>query len=298
VLIVPNALVGPALRLIRANRAFVSEAGARRRIRERTLRPVPYGPPATLRPDVRVDVERFGDWPVYTVSPTRRAAAGGVVYAHGGGWVGEIAPQHWVLAATIAAETGATVTLPIYPLVPYGTAAEARTGMVELVRRSLDRHGPTVLAGDSAGGQIALSAALRLRDDGIVLPMTTLLSPALDLTWSNPRIPLVQPSDPWLATPGGRVFAEHWRGDLDLRDPAVSPVFGDLAGLGPITLLSGTRDVLNPDAELLVERARAAGVSLDFHEGVGQFHVWALLPTRSGKAATQTIVRSIARGLR
>jgi hypothetical protein len=61
VLIVPNALVGPALRLIRANRAFVSEAGARRRIRERALRPVPYGPPATLRPDVRVDVERFGD---------------------------------------------------------------------------------------------------------------------------------------------------------------------------------------------------------------------------------------------
>ncbi|WP_285035608.1 alpha/beta hydrolase fold domain-containing protein [Plantibacter sp. ME-Dv--P-095] len=297
-LIVPNALVGPALRLIRANRAFVSEAGARRRIRERTLRPVPYGPPATLRPDVRVDVERFGDWPVYTVSPTKRASAGGVVYAHGGGWVGEIAPQHWVLAATIAAETGATVSLPIYPLVPYGTAAEARTGMVELVRRSLDRHGPTVLAGDSAGGQIALSAALRLRDDGIVLPMTTLLSPALDLTWSNPRIPLVQPSDPWLATPGGRVFAEHWRGDLELTEPAVSPLFGELAGLGPITLLSGTRDVLNPDAELLVARARAAGVSLDFHEGVGQFHVWALLPTRSGQAATQTIVRSVARGLR
>lgn len=297
-LLVPNALVGPALRLIRANRAFVSEAGARRRIRERTLRPVSYGPPATLRPDVRVDVERFGEWPVYTVGPTGREAAGGVVYAHGGGWVGEIAPQHWTLAATLAAETGATVTLPIYPLVPYGTAAEVQTGVVDLVRRSLDRHGPTVLAGDSAGGQIALSAALRLRDEGVVLPMTTLLSPALDLTWSNPRIPLVQPSDPWLATPGGRVFAEHWRGDLDITDPVVSPLFGDLAGLGPLTVLSGTRDVLNPDAELLVERAHAAGVSVDFHEGVGQFHVWALLPTRSGLAATQTIVRSVARALR
>ncbi|MBD8518542.1 alpha/beta hydrolase fold domain-containing protein [Plantibacter sp. CFBP 8804] len=297
-LTIPGAVVGPALRLIRANRAFVSEAGARRRIRERTLRPASYGPPSTLRSDVRVDVERLGDWPVYTVSPTGRPAIGGVVYAHGGGWVGEIAPQHWTLAATIAAETGAVVTLPIYPLVPYGTAAVAQDGVVELVRRSIERHGPTVLAGDSAGGQIALSAVLRLRDEGVVLPMTTLLSPALDLTWSNPRIPLVQPSDPWLATPGGRVFAEHWRGDLDITDPTVSPLLGDFAGLGPLTLLSGTRDVLNPDAELLVERAEAAGVTVDYHEGTGQFHVWALLPTRAGHAATQTIVRSVTRGLR
>ena len=54
-LTIPGAVVGPALRLIRANRAFVSEAGARRRIRERTLRPASYGPPSTLRSDVRVD---------------------------------------------------------------------------------------------------------------------------------------------------------------------------------------------------------------------------------------------------
>lgn len=293
-LIIPNAAVGAALRLIRANRAFVSEAGARRRIRERTLRPVPYGPPATLRGDVRVDVEQVGGWPVYTITPTKRTITGGVVYAHGGGWVGEIAPQHWTLSATLAAETGAVVTLPIYPLVPYGTAKPVQDGVVSLVRRSLDRHGPTVLAGDSAGGQIALSAAIRLRDEGVTLPMTTLLSPALDLTWSNPRIPIVQPTDPWLGTPGGRVFAEHWRGALDLTDPVVSPLFGDFADLGPLTVLSGTRDVLNPDAHLLVERARDAGVPVDFHEGVGEFHVWALLPTRSGRAATQTIVRSVA----
>lgn len=297
-LVIPNAAVGAALRLIRANRAFVSEAGARHRIRERTLRPASYGPPSTLRREVRVDVEQVGGWPVYTITPTQRTVTGGVVYAHGGGWVGEITPQHWTLSATLAAETGAVVTLPIYPLVPYGTAKPVQDGVVALVRRSIDRYGPTVLAGDSAGGQIALSAALHLRDEGVTLPMTTLLSPALDLTWSNPRIPIVQPTDPWLGTPGGRVFAEHWRGGLELTDPVVSPLFGDFAGLGPLTVLSGTRDVLNPDAHLLVERARAAEVSVDFHEGVGEFHVWALLPTRSGRAATQTIVRSVAGAMR
>ncbi|MFB2586634.1 alpha/beta hydrolase [Herbiconiux liukaitaii] len=307
----PNGVVAPLLRLMRANRVFVSEEGARRRVRERELRPVPYGPPSRLRPDVRVDVAHT-DWPIYTITPrSGRAGAGAgtrtgeqaaprgsVVYVHGGGWVGEIATQHWHLAAQLAAEANTTVTLPIYPLIPFGTALEAADGVADLVRANLAVHGPTVLAGDSAGGQISLSTALALRDEhGIVLPRTVLISPALDLTWSNPRIPEVQPSDPWLATPGGRVLAEHWRGDRDLLDAVVSPLEGDLAGLGPITLFSGTRDVLNPDARLLVQKAAAAGVELDYHEGAGLVHVFPLLPTAEGRAARATIVRAVKTAL-
>ncbi|MDF2443616.1 MAG: hypothetical protein JWR01_1819, partial [Subtercola sp.] len=113
----------------------------------------------------------------------------------------------------------------------------------------------------------------------------------------NPRIPEVQPTDPWLATPGGKVLAELWRGDRDLLDPVVSPLAGDLAGLGPITMFSGTRDVLNPDAHLLVEKAAAAGVELDFHEGEGQVHVYPLLPTEVGRLARADIVRTLHRAL-
>ncbi|WP_217809176.1 alpha/beta hydrolase fold domain-containing protein [Agreia pratensis] len=168
----------------------------------------------------------------------------------------------------------------------------------DLVRDNIDRYGSAGIGGDSAGGQISLSVALSLRDShGIVLPQTMLISPALDLTWSNPQIPRVQPTDPWLATPGGKVFAEYWRGDSDLLDPVVSPLFGDLAGLGPITLFSGTRDVLNPDAHLLVEKAADAGVELDFHEGVGQVHVFPLLPTRIGRDARAVIVSRIRSSL-
>ena len=285
----PEAIVPVVLRALRANRTFVSAEGAQRRIRERELRPEGYGPPGRLGSGIRVDVEKSGGWPVYTVRPP--VVRGGVVYAHGGGWVNEIAPQHWHLAAQIAADAAVAVTVPIYPLVPFGAAREARDGFASLVRRSIDRYGVTSLAGDSAGGQIALSTALALRDDGIILPQTLMISPALDLTWSNPRIPEVQPSDPWLATPGGRVLAEHWRGDLDLRDPAVSPLFGDLAGLGPLTVFTGTRDVLNPDARVLRQKARAAGVPLDFHERAGRVHVYPLLPTRSGRAASRDVTR-------
>ncbi|MET4053564.1 acetyl esterase/lipase [Frigoribacterium sp. PvP054] len=291
-LVLPRALAPAFLRVTRANRTFVTAAGARRRIRQRSLRPAPYGPPPTLRDDVRVDVAQRGGWPVYSVTRRNGASHGTVVYVHGGGWVGEIVSQHWHLAAQLAAEVGATVVLPIYPLVPFGTAEEARVGVVDLVTTA---DGPVALAGDSAGGQIVLSAALSLRDAGVVVADTVLIAPALDLTWSNPRIPEVQPTDPWLGTPGGRVLAEHWRGSLDLRHPTVSPLFGDLAGLGRVTVFTGTRDVLNPDAHLLRDRAERAGVDLEWHEGEGDVHAYPLLPTRSGREARAALVRTLRR---
>ncbi|WP_255472530.1 alpha/beta hydrolase fold domain-containing protein [Quadrisphaera setariae] len=298
-----SQMVPPLMRLLHFNRTFVTEQGAHDRIREATLRPAAYGLPRSLRRDVRVDVVHDRGWPVYTLTPTAGPdgfdrLAGGVVYAHGGGWVNEIVRQQWHLAATVAAEAGVVVTVPIYPLIPHGTAGPTRDRVVELVRASTEEHGPTGVMGDSAGGQIVLSAALALRDEGLRLPLTLLVSPALDLTWSNPRIPVVQPTDPWLATPGGRVLAEAWRGDLPLTDPAVSPLFGDLTGLGPLTVFTGTRDVLNPDAHLLVEKARAAGVEAELHEAPGQLHVYPMLPTATGRAAARVLVGRVARALR
>ncbi|MFG6401355.1 alpha/beta hydrolase fold domain-containing protein [Microbacterium sp. P04] len=291
-LTVPDALVPVILRAMRANRTFVTADGARRRIRERQLRPQPFGPPPRLSRTVRIEVAH-DPWPVYTFMPRSIEPVGGVVYVHGGGWVNQIVGLQWRFAAQLAVEARTTVSVPIYPLVPFGTAADAVDGVARLVRSSIARFGRTALVGDSAGGQIALSTALALRDEGVALPRTVLISPALDLTWSNPRIPIVQPTDPWLATPGGVVLAEAWRGGLSLRDPAVSPLFGDLRGLGPISLYTGTRDVLNPDAHLLATRAQEAGVDLEILEAPGQVHVYPILPTRTGDRARDRIAASL-----
>ena len=296
---VPGGVIPLFLRLTGANRTYITAEGARRRVRQRKLRPVPYGPPSRLRSDITISVAHEHGWPVYTVTPRDRSGgtpSGSVVYLHGGGWVNEIALQHWQLAAQIAAEANTTVTVPIYPLVPFGTAAEAVAVVVELVREKQRKYGSTCLAGDSAGGQIALSSALALRDEhGIALPRTILIAPGLDLTWSNPLIPVVQPTDPWLGTKGGLVLSKLWSGDRDILDPIVSPLMGDLRGLGPITVFTGTRDVLNPDAHLLRAKATDAGVELDFHEVAGQLHVYPLLPTRVGRDARQIIVGDLRR---
>ncbi|MFD6272078.1 alpha/beta hydrolase fold domain-containing protein [Nocardia asteroides] len=289
-----SRIVVPAfLRVTRANRNYVSAEAAREHVRRRGADPVAYAPPKRLRGVTVSHVEDRG-WPVYTLTPAAGESRGGLVYAHGGGWVGEIAPQHWHLAARLASQLRLTVTVPIYPLIPRGTAAQVIPRFAELVTESAERHGPTFLAGDSAGGQIALSTALHLRDSGAApIPRTVLISPALDLTLENPEITAVLPRDPWLGRDGGLVFGELWSGDLPMKNPMVSPLFGDFTGLGPLTVFSGTEDILNPDTRLLVTKARAAGVEVDYHEGDGLVHVYPLTPTPEGAAARRVIVESL-----
>jgi acetyl esterase/lipase len=201
--------------------------------------------------------------------------------------------QHWQLAAQIAAEAGTTVTVPIYPLVPFGTADQVVPAVADLVRTSTARYGSTCLAGDSAGGQIALSAAILLRDDQHTVPRTVLISPSLDLSMNNPEIDRVQPSDPWLGRDGARVYIEHWRGTLAISDPRVSPLAADLTGLGPLTVFSGTRDILHPDIRLLIDKACIAGIDVDYHEKQGLVHVYPLTPTPEGRAARTMLIERL-----
>ncbi|MFV0495036.1 alpha/beta hydrolase fold domain-containing protein [Mycobacterium sp.] len=299
------------------HRAYLDAESARAHIDNRGGQQQPFWPPPRLRRDVEVAFEHGSGWPVYTLTPkaNRKAAPESVgdgcpgrtvFYLHGGAWVNEITGAHWRLAAQIAAEADAEVIVPIYPLVPHTTAAEVMPVIVDMVIAALTRAQaqararaqPEVhrvcLAGDSAGGQMVLSAALMLRDrHDVILPETVLISPVLDLSLANPLIGSVD--DPWLGRDALRVFADRWRGDLDLSDLRVNPIAAALAGLGPLTVFSGTRDILNPDARLFTEKARAAGVPVDYHEQPGLLHVYPLTPTPEGRAARAAIVDQLRR---
>lgn len=280
------------LRLTGRGRPYSSAEAALAHIEQRARHRDPFGPPPRLRPEVTVELQRRSEWPIFTVTPTDDPPERTVIYLHGGGWVNEIQSQHWKLVAQIADGAQARVIVPIYPLVPVATAAEVLPVIVDLVTENLDQS--VCLVGDSAGGQIALSAALSLRDDhGVVVPETILISPALDLSMSNPQIAVVTPHDPWLGREGILVFADRWRGEMAVDDPRVSPLAADLAGLGPLTVFSGTRDILNPDARLLAEKAAAAGVDIDYHEQPDLIHVYPLTPTPEGRTARAIIVEKV-----
>lgn len=176
-----------------------AEAGERA-VHAAALRPAPFGPPKRLRRDVSLEFAFVNGWTIYTVAPTVKAADKAVIYLHGGAFYGEITAFHWRLIARIAAEAGTRVVVPIYPLVPRGTAREVVEGVAAITIGEVERLGSQAvsLCGDSAGGNIALAVALYLKDSDIRLRRTVLIHPAVDLTLTNPTIAVVEREDPML----------------------------------------------------------------------------------------------------
>ncbi|CAM2979251.1 alpha/beta hydrolase [Prescottella defluvii] len=258
----------------------------RREIAALQAKPKPFAPPSSLgrRLDVTSGASAAG-WPVFTVTPRGQEPSPRVLYLHGGAYIREITRHHWKLIGQLAS-AGAAVTVPIYPLAPRGTAEHVVAGSADLAHELAADGTPVMVAGDSAGGGLALAVALALRDRGADAPAhTALISPWLDATGSHPGIAAVAPRDPWLHPGGLTVAADAYRGGLDREHPWVSPLNGDLTGLGPITLFTGTRDILNVDARRFTPLAADARLSLDVHEEPGMIHVYPLLPIPEGKKA-------------
>lgn len=257
----------------------------RREIAALQVEPRPFAPPSSLARSLTVTPSTSAaGWPVFTVAPRGVPPSARVLYLHGGAYIREITRHHWKLVGQLASE-GASVTVPIYPVAPRGTASHVVPASADLAEQLARYDEPLVLAGDSAGGGLALAVALVLRDRAASAAHTALISPWLDATGSHPEIREIAPRDPWLNPESLTVAADAYRGELDREHPWVSPLGGDLTGLGPITLFTGTRDILNVDARRFRPLASAAGVSLDFHEEPEMIHVYPLLPIPEGKKA-------------
>lgn len=293
---IPSALM-PAIMTVRGSKMVFRSANAlHRRVNWRLRHPVASAPPRALSRtvDVRL-VERLG-WLVYEISPLGGRSQRRALYLHGGAYVFQISVQHWWLVARLAAATGTRFVVPVYSLPPADTAVGIVEKATQLAAELIAEvgSGRTSLLGDSAGGGMALAVAMQLRDRGHSSPhATVLISPWLDVSGTDPAIALIAPSDPWLAVPGSRAAGAIYRGELAEDDPRVSPIHGDLSGLGPITLFSGTRDILNADARRLVRLANEVSLPIDFHEIEGMLHVYPLLPIREADAAFDIICRAL-----
>ena len=186
----------------------------------------------------------------------------------------------------LATATGREVLVPEYGLAPDHHAGEALT-LQDEVLDAVPTDVPVHVLGDSAGGNLALLQGQRHRERVVGL---TLIAPWLDLSMSNPRIDAIEPHDPWLSRDGVRPAARSWARDRDLRDPQVSPLFGDLAHLPPTLVLVGDRDVCLPDCEVLAERA---GARVRMSVGRGLPHVFPLLPIPEAREARAEMVRHV-----
>ena len=181
---------------------------------------------------------------------------------------------------------------PAYHLAPFGDCERAYGALTELYAECAaaraDRR--LILMGDSAGGGLALGLAESFVAAGVPLPeRLILLSPWVDVTMENPDIEALLPVEPVLHLELVKVHGRYWANALDPHDWRVSPLFGDMSALPPVTLYTGTRELLYPDALLLSDALAAAGVEVDFRVGRGLNHEYPLMPIPEGRRAVREI---------
>jgi len=202
-----------------------------------------------------------------------------VVAIHGGAFIFPPSIFHWLDYTVMAYQTGATIEVPIYPLLQQGgTAGTVVPNMAGLISSEIAVHGASHVSviGDSAGGNLALAAAEYMVAHGDPVPASmVLLSPWLDVGMTNPNIAFVQ--DPLLPVGPGQQIGKLWAGGLSVTNPEVSPLYGSLSGLPPTYVYSGNLDSLSPDVLVLQQEAATAPAPINFVLANGQIHDWILL---------------------
>jgi acetyl esterase/lipase len=132
-----------------------------------------------------------------------------------------------------------------------------------------------VLAGDSAGGNLAITTMMKLRDNGEQLPAAAAcLSPVACL--SGGHVSSRQGNDPLLHPRAMRMYDRSYVGRNDACDPLISPVFGDWRGLPPLLVHAGEDEILREDAVRIERLAKAAGVDVRLEVYPRMWHVWQL----------------------
>ena len=147
------------------------------------------------------------------------------------------------------------------------------------------------MAGDSAGGGLAVALLVATRDAGEALPSAAaLMSPTVDLTSSGASMTERADQDP-ISTPAMlRQFASDYLAGADPKTPLASPLFASLAGLPPLLVQVGTADLLLSDSERLATAAAEAGVDVILEIGEGLPHVYQImLGTPEAAEATEQI---------
>jgi epsilon-lactone hydrolase len=203
-----------------------------------------------------------------------------VLHLHGGGFITGSPSLYRHLTWRIASAARARVLSIDYRLAPEYPFPAALDDAVTAYRWLLaDGADPRRVAviGDSAGGGLAFSLLLRLRDGGFPLPAAAVaLSPWTDLTLTGPSFRLNAAADPLVNVEGAAQFVGYYVAGADPRSPYISPLYGNLTGLPPTIIQVGSDEVLRDDAVRMADRMRAAGCQVKLEIWPRMPHVWHL----------------------
>ncbi|MDT2613305.1 alpha/beta hydrolase [Enterococcus dongliensis] len=161
-----------------------------------------------------------------------------LVYLAGGGFVLPISGLHWDYLDMITKETDTDLLVLNYPLAPAHNVDDVMQFVNSAILRYQDLYDTVTLMGDSAGGNIVLGYSQSSYNKDKMIKNIIALSPFVDFSLKNKAINTV---------------AQQYRGNHEITNPLISPINGNYNDLN-VLIISGTRDITNPDTQLLAER--------------------------------------------
>ncbi|MBS5843178.1 MAG: alpha/beta hydrolase [Clostridiales bacterium] len=215
-------------------------------------------------------------------------SSGVILYLHGGGYVAGDLNYAKGFGSLLAAESGIDVFCPAYRLAPENPFPAALEDAEEAYCYLLKRGyppGSIALAGESAGGGLIFSLALKVKQRGIPLPACiTAISPWSDLTQHGASYETNSKEDPSMTKERLDFFAKQYIPESeDPANPLASPVYGDLNGLPPSRLYVGGSEVMLDDAVNLYNRLIDSGCEASLSICPGMWHAYILYGTEDGK---------------
>ncbi len=245
--------------------------------------------------DVVVREVTAGGVPAHWLAAPGTDAGRVLLFLHGGGYELGSLRSDGELAARLGRASGMRVLFPEYRLAPehpFPAAIDDVLAAWRWLRTGQDLNATSIaVAGDSAGGGLAVALLVATRDAGEVSPAAAvLMSPTVDLTSSGASMTERADQDP-ISTPAMlRQFAADYLAGADPKTPLASPLFASLSGLPPLLIQVGTADLLLSDSERLATAAAQAGVDVTLEIGEGLPHVYQLLlGTPEAAEATEQI---------
>ncbi len=216
-----------------------------------------------------------------------------LLYCHGGGYSTGSSLYGRTLTTKLASSTSMDVLSFDYRLAPeYRYPAPLEDAMKAWNYLMMFGYGArdVILAGDSAGGNLALTLALKLKEEGRLLPRgIVLFSPWTDLTGSGKSHHTKEGIDPVLDAAYLQEAIKNYLGDAPseelLKNPYVSPLFGEFEGFPPTYIQAGDQEVLQSDSVLLHKRMEQAGVNTRLDVFKGMWHVFQMSPFKTASEA-------------
>lgn len=224
-----------------------------------------------------------------------------ILYCHGGGFMFGSPINTGHVTARLAKSTECLAFSLDYRLsheAPFPAPVEDALAVYRGLLNEGFAPGKIAIAGDSAGGGLAVLVMVAARDAGLPLPAACLSSsPWTDLEMTGASITENEASDVHCHLPGLRMMADAYLAGADPRDPRASLIHADLSGLPPILIQTGGAEVLRDDGVMLAHRAEAVGVEVTLDVIEGAVHIWQYVApdcpeTRKSEAAAGAFLRA------